>query len=416
MKHLTYTLMCTLALTATVAQATVAPCTPETPAQALECALKNHPDIIGADTAVPIAAINKDLAGRWQNPDFEAGVGYNREESDQKGVELDLAIMQPIETPKKREARRNKAAADYTSATLSLDQQKEIAAIQTLTILNRLRQITSEKRVFDETIGTFSKVIKAYQNRPALSPEDEISLDLFKSALNTYRLEKNQLQGEENGYKANLKTILNTDVKIEKNLYCFPPKKWPILTDSTITNSTDLQLGQAAIARANAEFLDAKTSSFGGFSVGPYVQTRPGDMGRTDAYGVRFSLPIPVYSNAKAAEAGRLAVRAAEQGYASKKRQLTNTAEALKEQYTLGTEALKTYQISALEKQHKKTEELFQSGRVSNTLLIEAHRQMVDTLRSYHQYELETLQALWQTYTLNRTLIPNLNEVCYAKN
>lgn len=381
----------------------------------LSCALENHPNIIKSNAEGKIKSINKELSSRWLNPDFEAGLGYNREEADKRGVELDLAIMQPIEMPGKRQARINKAEAEYDFAATSVEEQKEIATVQVLTILNRLRQIDKEKRVLDETIGTFSKAIDQYKNRPVLSPEDEISLDLFRSALNNYRIERNQLQAEEKGYLSNLRTILNKDVALSRKLFYFPPKVWPKLVADSIENSTDLQKENANIALAKADFLDAKYSNFGGLSVGPYIQTRPGDIDRVDAYGVRFSMPIPIYSNKKPAAAGRIAVKAAEQGYEARKRELSNVFDSLKEQYTFGVASLKKFDVGNIEGQHAKTEKLFKDGRVSNSLLIEAHRQMVDSVRAYHQYELETLQALWQVYALQRKLITNISEVAHEK-
>ena len=80
------------------------------------------------------------------------------------------------------------------------------------------------------------------------------------------------------------------------------------------------------------------------------------------------------------------------------------------------TMANKTFTLEKSERQLARTENLFKNGRLSSSLLIESHRQLLDNLRLYHQYELETLNSLWQLYAMERKLITNISEVSYEKN
>lgn len=391
-------------------------CTINNANNVLECAIAQNRGVLSSQAGVSVAGINKDISGRLLNPDLEINGGYGNGEDDGTGIVMGVAVMQTIETPTKRRAKKDKAWAALNEATAGFAEQKEIVTIQVLTILNRLRQIEKEKSALNETISTFSSVVKKYQAQSALSYEDRVSTDLFKLALNNYQIEKNQLMAEEKSYKANLQSILNTDVEINKRLFLYAPRSWPAIGASAdIEKSVDMAMQQAVVDKSKADFLDAKSSSFGAFSVGPYVDTKPGKPGTADEYGLKFSLPIPLYSNKAASSAGRVAYQNAQDNLHAKKKELVFTYNSLLEQYKNGTKALKNFGIGNIENKHKQTEKLFDTGRVSSSVLIEAHRQVMDSIRIYYQYELETLQSLWKLYALQGKLLTNMNEVYYAK-
>jgi cobalt-zinc-cadmium efflux system outer membrane protein len=47
---------------------------------------------------------------------------------------------------------------------------------------------------------------------------------------------------------------------------------------------------------------------------------------------------------------------------------------------------------------------------VSSSLVIEAHRQLVDFTRQKHQSEMETVRSLWRIYALEGRLLAELKE------
>ena len=228
-------------------------------------------------------------------------------------------------------------------------------------------------------------------------------------------MENNKLSMEIDQLVNNLKTIINYDIAYNKNIFFYPPAKYPKITDVDVTNSIALQQENANVALANAYLQDQKNYNFTDFSIGPYLTTSP-NVQSVDTVGVRVTLPIPVYSNKKTTQAGELAVSTAQYKYNAKKVELDNTYKQLKNQYEKGVTLLKSFDIAKSEKQLTRTENLFKNGRLSSSLLIESHRQMLDSLRLYHQYELETLNSLWQLYAMQRKLITNISEVSYEKN
>ncbi len=390
-------------------------CSINSASDVLNCAFLNNPEIILADSNKQIANINKGVTGRWLNPNLEAGVGYNMEEVNDYGVELDFAVTQTIENPNKRKARVNKSAAEYTSAELMAEYQKEAVTIQVLNILNRLRQLDREQTVLNQAINAYVNVIKSYQKRPVLSPEDEVSLSLFQSVLNNYRMENNKLSMEINQNINSLKTVINNDVIYSKNIFFYPPSIYPDIPEADITNSIALQQENANVALASAYLLDQKNYNFTDFSIGPYVTTSP-NVQSVDTVGIKVTVPIPVYSNKQTTHAGELALSTAKYRYNAKKTELENTFKQLKAQYEQGRTLLGGFNFEKLEKQLSRTETLFKNGRINSSLLIESHRQLLDSIRLYHQYELETLNSLWQLYGMQRKLITNINEVSHEKN
>lgn len=383
----------------------------------LGCALRQNRNVLNSSSAISVAHINKDISKRFLNPDLEITGGYsNGTDNDERGMVMGLAVMQSFETPTKRKAKIDKATAELAAAAAGYTEQKEIITVQVLTILNRLRQVEKEKLALDETIATFSNIIKKYGKQSALSYDDKVSADLFKLARNNYQIEKNQLIAEEKSYIANLQSILNSPVKMNRKLFFYSPRIWPkVNPNPSVEDSIDLALQKAIVDKSQADFLDAKTSNFGSFSVGPYFDSQPGRFGKADEYGLKFSLPIPIYSNRAAASVGRIAYENAEQNLEAKKRELEFSYNSLREQYNNGTKALKSFGIGNIENKHKQTEKLFDTGRVSSSILIEAHRQMIDSIRIYHQYELETLQSLWKLYALQGKLLKDVKEIAYAK-
>lgn len=376
----------------------------------LDCAIEKHPNVLRAKSKIPVALENKNQSGVWFAPEVDSGIGYSRD-NDDKGVQADLALLQTIEMPSKRKARKDKGAAELSYAELLLEEQKELVIFDTLTILNRLRQISKEKSVVNETISTFQSILKKYNNRPTLSPEDEISKEVFALALSDYEIEYSQLINEEKMHFSKLSISLGKQLKPSNDFFLYPLKRWPKidLDNSSYSESIELSKEDLDVKIAKAEYLDAKSSN-ASFRVGPYIETKPGDLGRVDTYGVKFSFPLPINSNKYAKRSGRFSLDSAKNSYDLRVTEVADNYQLLKERYLSGVTLLKNNSSYNVEQRHKKVENLFSKGRVSSSLFIEAHRQMVDVVKTNHQYELETLQAIWSIYMIERKLISNFEE------
>jgi hypothetical protein len=331
-------------------------CDAKNASDVLNCAFENHPDILRAKSRVPAAQINKELASRWLNPDLDAVVNYN-DKPEERGFNGELGLIQTIETSGKKSARKARAGAELVYAALLTRIRQEEAAFNILTALNRLRQIQKEKNVLAETIITFGEIIKRYENRPALPPEDEASLEVFRSALKNYKLENNKLMLEEREIMNAVKAAANNPFLDGKNILAYAPETWPEINGDINTDNTSAAVMEIVeIEKAKADYLDAKASSFGFFRVGPYIETRPGDLRVFDAVGIKAGIPIPLYSAKKASAAAEINESSAVLSYELRKQELKNNFELLRERYGFGVKSLKEYDIQEIEAGHARSE------------------------------------------------------------
>lgn len=378
----------------------------------LNCAIATAPNIANANALVPVAKINADLARRWLNPELELGGGYSAEYDAPRGMQYDAALMFTIETPARRGARTGRANAEYAAANISAEEQKEAVASSVMAALNRLRQLDRELAVLAEATATFGKVIKKYKSRPALSPEDKVSLELFQIALNVNKIEHDRARQDQRILKTGLATILGVEIPGKFKPFLSAPSIWPDLSAAEISaDSVDLSKENITFDIAKANYLDAKSAMFPGIRVGPYAGTRPGDFGKIDTFGVKMAIPVPFFSGGKNSEMGKMMVDAAEQSMQFKKTAMANDFTMLKEKYRVGVKSISGIDITVLEKSHATADKMFASGRISSSLFIEAHRQVLDGIKTYHEYEMETLGAMWRIYALQHKLLTNLKEL-----
>jgi hypothetical protein len=377
----------------------------------LNCAIENHPDVLRLKGRITSAQINQELSYRRPTPDLDVSLNYN-DQPDQQGLNGDLAFMQTFETKERKAARVTRASSKLLYQNVALKQTKEESAFYILTYLNRLRQIDKEKSIVAEAIKTFGDIITRYKNRPILPPEEAVSLDVFKSAMKNYQLESSKLFSEEKSIINALKNATDNRVDKNKNILLYAPKSWPqVDSDIKPENSSAALMETVGRTEAQADYLEAKSASFGSIKLGPYIESRPSDITPFNAVGIKASLPIALYSNKKALELAGVNQNNANLSYELKKAELKNNFERLKETYSFGVSALTEYDISAIENTHLKSEKLFAGGRVSGSMFIESHRQLLESIKIYHQYEMETLQSLWNIYILQDKIISNITEL-----
>lgn len=95
----------------------------------------------------------------------------------------------------------------------------------------------------------------------------------------------------------------------------------------------------------------------------------------------------------------------AEQSLELRKRELGQQRKILLNQYQKSSKALKeSVSLTDIEKKHKSVERQFERGVISSSLVIEAHRQMVDFTKSQNELELNALESLWRLKALDGSL------------
>jgi cobalt-zinc-cadmium efflux system outer membrane protein len=371
--------------------------------EAIKCAEVKSPEVQRAELALERAKKQVSAAGQWQNPEISAD-SYHGKVGAERASETEIALGVPVELGGKISARTAVAEGDVAKAEAELFQARANVRTNMLLKLHRLRQLLHEQEVIEESISTFSKLVSQYSKRLKLSPEQEVTVTVFRMSKSDYDLKKIETLDELLTIDSFFKISLGTSIEALKQGLPESPKTWPKIGPSNSkSNSPQLRLAQAELSSAQAELSLAQSESWPTLTLGPSVKMQT-EAGRSDQlYGFNVSFPIPVFNMNGSGRAAALAgVKLAETG-----RNFVAT-----EQQRLREEFAKIYQQSVnvlstslshqeIEKKHHSIERLFLQGVVPSALVIEAHRTFVELEKSRNARELKALEVLMNIYTFD---------------
>lgn len=365
--------------------------------QIISCAESRSPEVVKAQLEVKQKQASLEAAGQLLNPDLSLETLSGTVQSETRS-ETDLSLAFPIELGGKRGARK-----DIASGTLSRSEQElfnvraEVRKNVFLKIL-RLRQIDSELELVDESAEAFGKLVKQYGQRPALSPEQEVTLTVFRIAKDEYSFKRMEYDEELSQLGAYFKITTGQDLEsIRKALparVLALPKLAEDLRD--VKNSPLLALFDADVKIANAEFDHASGEAWPTLRLGPSAKFSKEGGQSFQQWGVNLSLPLPVLSlNQGAKSAASAAVRTSQNRKELAQQELSSRRVFLVDVYKKSTKALaETSNAHVLASKHKKVETLFVKGLVPSSLVIEAHRSLVEFEKTRNFRELKAAEAL----------------------
>lgn len=143
------------------------------------CAEGRSPDIQRAESEVKRAKAQTDAAAQFLNPNLDVQSVSGKDDVGRKS-ETELTLTVPVELGGKRSARKGLAQGELAEAEAKLYAAKATVRSQIYLSLHRLRQLISERKLIDESVTTFQKLVQTYQKRPARSPEQEVTLSVFR--------------------------------------------------------------------------------------------------------------------------------------------------------------------------------------------------------------------------------------------
>ncbi len=372
----------------------------------LDCALENHPDLIRGKKALFQADSFEDQAGQIPNPELDMKVTRGNNMGDNlANNQIDLPFT--IQLGGKRSARIEKALAEKDQVASEFLKTKENVYISVLKTLHRIRQVHMEKGILEEALETFLKIQRQYKSRPKLGPEQEVSLGIFQLAEGDYKLRKTLLDTEENTLERNIEVA--TGKKFPHDKPVLPPKKsdWPDYSlNSLELRGSDIRLSQAEFKIAQADLELAKSDSWPDLKIGPTVENISEGPIRWWTYGINLSLPLPLFNvNGGGRAVARAGLLKSERSLELRKMELNQLQNILLTQYQKSVRSLKeSVSFSEVESRHISVERQFVRGVVPSSLVIEAHRQMVDYASSQNEQELIALEALLKLKALEGSL------------
>lgn len=376
------------------------PCELRSAQEVLSCALKSHPDVLRAESELRVASGLRAEARQLLNPQVSAeSASFN--EADEASTRIEAAYLHPFELGGKRAARVADASGRESFARARLTLVREHVASQTVQNLTRVRQVIEELRLVEEAITTFKRIVSSYESRPRLSGEQDISLSVFRMAQSDYDFRKSVLLQERAELDAYFRWSIGHPWEDVAAISPATRNDWPEMTAKPL-QSAKVQEEQASLAIAESGLKRAQGQAWPDVFLGPRIETASGNGKSAQGYGAAVALTVPLYQR----NAGGKQVAQAGRDQAKLTVQQTERAASAEQAKWLAIyqEALRSYKeapaLAEIEKHHARSESLFERGLIQPSLIIEAHRQMVDLAKSRHEQECRALEALWGLYAL----------------
>lgn len=371
--------------------------------EVVKCAVDRAPESQRAEGNALEAQMQTAAAAQLPNP--ELGADYLKGRSDS---ELTLSLQFPVTALLSRSAKISAAEALELAAKTQFKATQSRTKIAALLNLHRLRQHLREKELIDEALQTFAKLVKQYEARPQLPPEQEISLSVFRMAESDYKLQQLSLAQEEAKLRSFFLTATGLDLEQAKKALPRSVEPWPEYKAGLDLNSaTELKIAQAELNRAEAEQRFARVSSWPELKAGPSFKRLNSGGNSSTSWGAGLGLSLPVF-NWNGSERARAAQAKsnADLNLVLTKQELNQKRDELISVYRSSVQALKgMLSLANLTKNHERVERLFSRGIVTSSLVIEAHRSLVDLEKNRNEKELVALEALWSLRVIDGTAL-----------
>lgn len=375
------------------------------PQDVLDCALRNHPSIRRAVAAESQAEYMETVALQRPNPELEARGRFGRFQGESLN-KSEATLLHTIETGGKRDSRGEKARAERSSITADALKAREDVALETVLSLYRIRQAQDESSILTKTLASLAAVQAQLKSRPRLTPEQEVSLEVFGLAQSDGRLRLAALEGEQKAIIGSLGLAVAAPFEPKPSLLPKAKEDWPEFPDTTTPGSfsgSDALKARADIQAASADLSSARSLSYPDMKVGPTMEREAEGSSVKQTYGLTLGLPLPLYHRNRAGrEYAQRGVRKAEASLLEVQRSLEAERQAELAHYRSAIEALKqAAPAKEVEAKLKRTEEISRRGLIPSSLLLEAYRQVFDMTKSRHEAELAAIRALWRIYAID---------------
>ncbi len=392
MKNLCILLGMTLFALSTLGNTKETKCQPNSYAELVKCAEKSSFDIQISEQRVQAAVKLEDAASQFINPDLEA----NHTQKGTEKSETTATLLFTLRTGGKKSALVNEARAGYKKTQAERDFSVGEARLNLMLSFYRLIHLKSEIEIEDETIGTFSKIIRQFQSRAGRNPEQDVSLSVFTMAIEDHKVRLMQMKTEQERIFREIEVA--TDIPratVEKNL---PPIKnsWPeVQSVANLEDSPQMRLAQAETQLAKSLKEKAEGDSWPDIRIGPSIRTTVNDQERDTFVGVGLSMPLPVLTfNGGQRAVHQQRLLEAEMNLNQSRKRTDSERTLLVEQYNQIKQTLKSsLSLKALTEKHQLIERQFFRGLVSSALVIEAHRQFIDSAVRRNSSEIQALDA-----------------------
>lgn len=313
--------------------------------------------------------------------------------------ETEISLSQSLDLGGTRKAQMKRAQAELLEAKLQSRDVISEVKIETLIKLHRLRQIGIEKEVAAGIANALQKSISYLKSRPALSPEQIVSLSLFQLALADSKLKDSETSEEENQLEKFFLLLSDFSLDVVKKALPKLPDSFPDISVSSGETKTNAYLKYEALKNISmAELSAERANAWPELNIGPVAKFDKSNGNNEKAIGLKLSFELPFFNKNRDGVATataslteshllqKLALKEESTERSNLVRSYKNALEALKEVPTLPEVAKIIERNESFEKR----------GLVSSALLVETYRQQLEIIKGRHGRELTALESLFK--------------------
>ena len=246
----TLALIAALLSNATMAVAQV----PLTLAEALARARERAPQIVSARLAIEESRARLAGADHLQsNPDFDAGIG-NRQGSGTRSTDIDIGIGQSFEPGRRRESRRDMAAAGIEQSTANAEEVTRTVLLDSATLFLRGLQLGERVRLLDRSLELANNVLQIADRRFQAGDVAVLDVNIARSAAARIRAERQGVVAERAMVIGELRELLQLedDIELRGDLPAVAQVDRAALTGAA-SRRPEIRELEAAIREAEAE-------------------------------------------------------------------------------------------------------------------------------------------------------------------
>jgi hypothetical protein len=371
--------------------------------QVLDQALESSPELTPLEKRRAFGQIRSDVA--TVGPAARASAQYVSGGSANSG-EGEVSYEWIFERTEKKATRAKSAQSEVNYTGAEILERKASMILDVALISERVHQIHHEKEVLNETLSTYRTILKQYANFPALSPEQDVTVSIFRLARDETQLKLGKLGVELENYKSLLgrltgcsQVMLPPEVRKERH-------NWPKVAsiDSLKDSATARRIeAKKQVARDNMEMEIRQTSA--DYSIGPMARWTREEGDQKFGFGVALSVPLVGRQAAATTATAQAGYQVAEAEADLELKRVTSDLGRWITQYNNSVAVLKEgFAEADVHGKHRQMEKVFIAGRVNASLVIEAHRQMFEHMVSRHEVEAKASESLWNIRLLTGSI------------
>lgn len=371
--------------------------------QLVQCTLLNHPELKTLRLEKSQKSELKTIASQIPNLELSSRLLYGTSNSN-LGGEFDLEHT--FELGGKRSARINKAETSLSVFDQELIIKQQEVVIELLLTLHRIRQLEHELELFEESSKTYASVRQKFKKRPRLSPDQEMSANIYLFAINENKQHIRILKSEHLTLLQKVKLFLD-----DKNLELegLLPKAfaaWPIVEQRDLKQSPFMLLAEKEVNLSESIYNLEKSLAWPNLKIGPAFDFQSGSSGFQPNVGANFSFTVPLYhQNQGQKKYAKKGVQVSKLRAEQVEKKLQLLRDSFLKIYDNSTKSLNIQKtLKLVEAKHKRLHQLLRRGIVHTSLVIELHRQEFQIIRASHENELNALRSLWGIYSIDGTI------------